>query len=54
MYNSSTKVEYATDITLGRIVRFKNWDGAQSKTRPSNLPDINLNQTELTRDILCL
>jgi uncharacterized protein YnzC (UPF0291/DUF896 family) len=28
----------------------KNWDGAESKTRPSNLPDINLNQSELTRD----
>jgi hypothetical protein len=25
-------------------------DGAESKTRPSNLPDINLNQSELTRD----
>jgi hypothetical protein len=23
MYSSSTEVEYATDITLGRIVRFK-------------------------------
>jgi hypothetical protein len=28
----------------------KNWDGAESRTRPSNLPDINLNQSELTRD----
>jgi hypothetical protein len=28
----------------------KNWDVAQSKTRPSNLPDINLNRSELTRD----
>jgi hypothetical protein len=28
----------------------KNWDGTESKTRPSNLPDINLNQSELTRD----
>jgi hypothetical protein len=27
-----------------------NWDGAESKIRPSNLPDINLNQSELTRD----
>jgi hypothetical protein len=25
-------------------------DGAESKTRPSNFPDINLNQSELTRD----
>jgi hypothetical protein len=31
-------------------LRYKNWDGAESKTRPSNLPDINLNQSELTRD----
>jgi hypothetical protein len=28
----------------------KNWDVAESKTRPSNLPDINLNRSELTRD----
>jgi hypothetical protein len=28
----------------------KNWDGAESKTRPSNLTDTNLNQSELTRD----
>jgi hypothetical protein len=28
---------------------YKNCDGAESKTRPSNLPDINLNQSELTR-----
>jgi hypothetical protein len=28
----------------------KNWDGARSNTRPSNLPDINLNKSELTRD----
>jgi hypothetical protein len=27
-------------------------DGAESKTRPSNLPDINLNQSELTRDTI--
>jgi hypothetical protein len=32
--------------------KIKNWDGAESKTRPStsNLPDISLNQSELTRD----
>jgi hypothetical protein len=28
----------------------KNWDGAESKTPPSNLPDINSNQSELTRN----
>jgi hypothetical protein len=28
----------------------KNCDGAESKTRPSNLPAINLNQSELTLD----
>jgi hypothetical protein len=32
------------------IFLFKNWDGAELKTRPSNLPDINLNQSKLTRD----
>jgi hypothetical protein len=30
MYSSTTKVEYATDITLGRIVRFKKlWSATQ-------------------------
>jgi hypothetical protein len=37
-------------IKLCEILIIKNWDGAESKTRPSNLPDINLNQSELTRD----
>jgi hypothetical protein len=32
------------------ISKIKNWDGAELKTRPGNLPDINLNQSELTRD----
>jgi hypothetical protein len=32
------------------LMKYKNWEGAESKTRPSNLPDINLNQSELTRD----
>jgi hypothetical protein len=32
------------------LIKLKNWDGAESKTRPSNLPDINLNQSELIRD----
>jgi hypothetical protein len=32
------------------LIEIKNWDGAESKIRPSNLPDINLNQSELTRD----
>jgi hypothetical protein len=31
MYSSSTKVEYATDITLGRIVRFKKLSSATQK-----------------------
>jgi hypothetical protein len=31
MYSSSTKVEYATDITLGRIVRFKKLSRATQK-----------------------
>jgi hypothetical protein len=35
---------------INLIALYKNWDGAESKTRPSNLPDINLNQSELTRD----
>jgi hypothetical protein len=35
---------------IDEIKKYKNWDGAESKTRPSNLPDINLNQSELTRD----
>jgi hypothetical protein len=31
MYSSSTEVEYATDITLGRIVRFKKLSSATEK-----------------------
>jgi hypothetical protein len=39
---------YTLKLFLNQVI--KNWDGAESKTRPSNLPDINLNQSELTRD----
>jgi hypothetical protein len=37
-----------TDAQTDIILKMR--DGAESKTRPSNLPDINLNQSELTRD----
>jgi uncharacterized protein (UPF0305 family) len=37
-------------VTIIYQIKKKNWDGAESKTRPSNLPDIHLNQSELTRD----
>jgi hypothetical protein len=39
---------YILKLFLNQVI--KNWDGAESKTRPSNLPDINLKQSELTRD----
>jgi hypothetical protein len=53
------KIIFSREIRLSNVTlllihncvcKRKNWDGAESKTRPSNLPDINLNQAELTRD----
>jgi hypothetical protein len=46
-FNADDRFNYTTNRDIHNI---KNWDGAESKTRPSNLPDINLNQSELTRD----
>jgi hypothetical protein len=33
MYSLSTKIEYATDITLGRIVRLKSYEGQRKKVQ---------------------
>jgi hypothetical protein len=35
MYSLSTKVGYATDITLGRIIRFKNYRVQSKKVAKS-------------------
>jgi hypothetical protein len=44
------QIELNRNTELLTLYNNKNWDGAESRTRPSNLSDINLNQSELIRD----